>query len=366
MNAKNTNLFHIPFNNFKSNPSEVLTEITTEERRTLMESILCSSELLLLVQRGSFYWSSMRMLAQEYGAAKPHGNIGKKRGVVNEDAIYNPVVEFFESLMSQCKVRAMKVVRTMVGLRNSTDDTDAVYLPTYMSICSCYASYLDKLGYSLETFNDGNYKVGEWSGEDGEVAPPYVSLPTFYNIWKRDYGHVKVCHPAKDICTLCFQFMNHHKYSTGLSADSLADCSLFIDTPKQGEEEYGKQDEDEFESDRESNQQMKPKVDKPTEEESQNERLLGPDAQSDDNALETHEQMIARAYCHVEMARVQRLLYSDLILRARNDVNNKLNHLERSYTFVVDYGQNMEIPAGTASAGENFPLFPISKFHFDS
>ena len=94
-------------------------------------------------------------------------------------------------------------------------------------------------------------------------------------------------------------------------ADSLADCSLFIDTPEQGEEEYGEEDEDEFESDRESNQQTKPEVDTPTEEESQNERLLGPDAQSDDNALETREQMIARAYCHVEMARVQQLLYSD-------------------------------------------------------
>ncbi len=108
------------------------------------------------------------MLALEFGAAKPHGNIGKKRGVVNEDTIYNPVVEFFESLMSQCEVRATKVARTMVGLRNNTDDTDAVYLPTYMSIRSCYASYRDKLGYSLETFNDGNYKVGEWSGEDGD------------------------------------------------------------------------------------------------------------------------------------------------------------------------------------------------------
>ena len=54
--------------------------------------------------------------------------------------------------------------------------------------------------------------------------------------------------------------------------------------------------------------------------------------------------MIARAYCYVEMARAQQLLHSDLILRALNDVNNKLNHSERSYTFVVDYGQNMEIP----------------------
>ena len=83
------------------------------------------------------------------------------------------------------------------------------------------------------------------------------------HIWKRDYGHVKVSHPAEDICTLCIQFINRHKYSTGMSADSLADCSLFIDTSKQGEEEYGEEDEDEFESERESNQQTKPEVDNP-------------------------------------------------------------------------------------------------------
>ncbi len=47
--------------------------------------------------------------------------------------------------------------------------------------------------------------------------------------------------------------MNRHKCSPGMLADSLVDCSLFIDTPKQGEEEYGEEDEDEFESNRESN-----------------------------------------------------------------------------------------------------------------
>ena len=72
--------------------------------------------------------------------------------------------------------------------------------------------------------------------------------------------------------------------------------------PRAKWEEYGEEDEDEFENDRESNQQTKPKVDKPTEEESQNERLLGPDAKSNDNGLETREQMITWAYCHVEMA----------------------------------------------------------------
>ena len=133
--------------------------------------------------------------------------------------------------MPLCEVQATKCVRTMVGLCNNTDDIEAVYLPTYMSIRSCYASYLDRLGYSITTFNDGNYKVGQWSGEDGEEGPPSVSLPTFYNVWKQDFVYIKVSSPAEDECTLCFPFMNHHKYAIALLADSLTDNSLFIVTP---------------------------------------------------------------------------------------------------------------------------------------
>ena len=54
--------------------------------------------------------------------------------------------------------------------------------------------------------------------------------------------------------------------------------------------------------------------------------------------------MIGRAFQHVEMARVQRILYTTLVDNAREDSRNGVPHSERRYTFVVDYGQNMEIP----------------------
>jgi len=103
-NANNQNLFHIPFNNFRAKSSEQLTELTEEECRTLMDGSLCSSGLLILFQRGSFYGGSMKKLALEFGSAKPHGNIGKKRGVKNDASVYYPVVEYFESLMPLCEV----------------------------------------------------------------------------------------------------------------------------------------------------------------------------------------------------------------------------------------------------------------------
>ena len=46
----------------------------------------------------------MKKLALEFGSANPHGNIGQKKGVKNDASVYNPVVEYFESLMPLCEV----------------------------------------------------------------------------------------------------------------------------------------------------------------------------------------------------------------------------------------------------------------------
>jgi hypothetical protein len=62
---------------------------------------------------------------------------------------------------------------------------------------------------------DGNYEVGEWKSEEdkGNGTPlPYVSLSSFYRIWQRDYGHIKVSKPSEDIRNLCVAFANRHKY----------------------------------------------------------------------------------------------------------------------------------------------------------
>ena len=59
---------------------------------------------------------------------------------------------------------------------------------------------------------------------------------------------------------------------------------------------------------------------------------------------EAREEMLVRAAIHVKSARVQRLLYRYYVAKAREHAQQKLPHHLRSYTFVVDYGQNMELP----------------------
>ncbi len=65
--------------------------------------------------------------------------------------------------------------------------------------------------------------------------------------------------------------------------------------------------------------------------------------------LELQEQMIGRAYVYVEMARTQHLLYIRLTAKAGSDAEQRKPNTQRTYTLVVDYGQNMEIPSFKSS-----------------
>ena len=69
--------------------------------------------------------------------------------------------------------------------------------------------------------------------------------------------------------------------------------------------------------------------------------LQRPDSAFDEVA-EQREQMMLDAAEHIKMARSQRKLYQDKVEKAVQSVNKP--HSERTCTFVVDYGQNMELP----------------------
>jgi len=59
---------------------------------------------------------------------------------------------------------------------------------------------------------------------------------------------------------------------------------------------------------------------------------------------EERELMLLQAAEHVKMARAQRALYQAKVADAVADATEGKDHAMRRYTFVVDYGQNMELP----------------------
>ncbi len=54
--------------------------------------------------------------------------------------------------------------------------------------------------------------------------------------------------------------------------------------------------------------------------------------------------MLLQAVAHIKMARAQRVLYQAKVVDAVADATAWKEHSVRRYTFVVDYGQNMELP----------------------
>ena len=59
---------------------------------------------------------------------------------------------------------------------------------------------------------------------------------------------------------------------------------------------------------------------------------------------DARERLLLDAAKHVQMAREQRALYRAHVAEAVCDATDGKSHSERRYTFVVDYGQNMQVP----------------------
>ncbi len=74
--------------------------------------------------------------------------------------------------------------------------------------------------------------------------------------------------------------------------------------------------------------------------------------------------MLLQAAEHVKMARIQRLLYQQKVAEAVEDAKVGRAHRERRYTFVVDYGQNMELPIfNKEQPGVTYYYSPLSIYN---
>ncbi len=74
--------------------------------------------------------------------------------------------------------------------------------------------------------------------------------------------------------------------------------------------------------------------------------------------------MLLQAAWHVRSDCWQRCLYKCLDDKARSDLKAKTSHSKRTYTFVVDYGQNMEMPCfGGNQPGDTYYFTPLSVYN---
>jgi hypothetical protein len=250
-----------------------------------------------------------------------------------DDPCAAPLQHHMEYLLELGEVRATHVVATLVdgvqGHENREDTVDNVYLPMSMGYRNCYKRYMNLIGFKIRCNPKGVIIVDGIEMEDnkgGRKKLPrelgYVCFTTYVNNWKKDSSQLKVSHPAEDFCQYCFVFLNHHRYFADHSAREALTCGIDsdnnsdIDAPGEVIVECGGMGTT--------------TGDLPESAASQEE--------------DSSELMVLEAAKHVCMARAQRALYQMLVADVVSDAVEGKDPTERRYTFVVDYGQNMELP----------------------
>ena len=179
--------------------------------------LLCSKGLRVLLNFGRRRYLKIRNAAKSLAVLPNHKSTGKVnyQAVENNERKYRPLKDHFEYLQNLGEVRATRVVATLVngmgGHAKRDNNIDVTYLPISMGYRSCYKRYMKALGYDVRTTATGGLVV---TAEEGKEADPgeYVSFPTYFNMWKRDFKNLKVSRPAEDICKDCYVFANRHRH----------------------------------------------------------------------------------------------------------------------------------------------------------
>jgi hypothetical protein len=339
---KNKNVFCLPF-------VDDGTDAIDDKVRT---HLLCKRGLYCLLTFGQRRYVSIRSAAKSSAVFPDHKSIGKKNynAVEKNERKYQPLKDHFEYLKNLGEVQAMRAVATLVdgrigGRTNRDDNIDLIYLPISMGYRSCYKRYMKALGYDVRTTAMGGFVVTAADDEGKEVDPgEYVTFPTYFSLWKRDFNNLKVSRPAEDICKDCYVFANRHRHLAHHTTTR-------------------RHDGDDVRSDSSSSDYDDADVADLGVGLTTNVDLNSAEAASNE-ADEERELMLLQAAEHVNMARAPRALYQAKVADAVADATKGIDHAERRYTFVVDYDQNMELPVyNKEQPGITFYYSPLSIYN---
>ena len=342
---KNKKVFRLPFVDDGTD--------AIDDNNGVRTHLLCKKGLVILLTFGQSRYVSILRAAMSSAVLPDHKSIGKKNynNVEKNERKYQPVLHHFEYLKNLGEVRATRAVATLVdgmgGHANRDDNIDVTYLPISMGYRSCYKRYMKALGYNVRTTAMGGFVVTA-EDEGKEVDPgAYVTFPTYLNLWKRDFKNLKVSRPAEDICKDCYVFANRHRHLAHHTTTSRRhDGDDVLRSDSDSDSAGSSDDDDDADVGRTIN------VD-----------LNSAEAASN-GADEERELMLLQAAEHVKMARAQRALYQAKVADAVADATEGKDHAERRYTFVVDYGQNMELPVyNKEQPGITYYYSPLSIYN---
>jgi len=277
---------------------------------------------------------------------------------VIDDKRANELKVHFERLLQLGEVRATRVIATFVdgeqGHANREDTVDMAYLPTSFGFRPCYRRYMENAGYSVTCRPNGGVVVEGINGKEINCKE-FVGFTTYCRYWKKNYPQLKVSRPAEDICQYCFVFANRHRYLANHSA--MNSCT-------------------EYDEDGDDIQVVRPSAlddgnieadccDDNDDEDGNTTTIVPVNPEGAATTVtEEREVLLLECAVHIKMARVQRSLYQEKVTEAIADAKASVVHTSRRYTFVVDYGQNMELPVfNTQQPGCTYYYSPLSVYN---
>lgn len=348
-NGDKTNWYKFPFD-----AVDMFTDLTWIG--PLVDARMCTQAMYRVMGISDHNMEPIRLASRTTGVLPRHGNTGNTHNAMAPE-VYAHLKNHFDELMLLGEVRATRVIATLVDgmmgphVNKNENDAENVYLPISDGYRRCYYRYLKSLGYSSYVAPNGAVKYDVWNpnGEHGPTPPKKVCLTTYVAMWKREYPRLKVSRPAEDICEYCYRFANKHKYLS--SVTSTNNLGLAGNEHDAGGCDILEGDDVLLDAadingmDAEKEEILPPTILFPGDGIVDERSPLTIDTgRAATEMAERQEQWLLEAAVHVRAAREQRKLYQHVVHKAQLDTESKTIHSERTYSLVVDYGQNMELP----------------------
>ncbi len=164
---------------------------------TVRNHLVCTKGLQTILGYRKKNFQRMSREAMCLSVLPPHKTTGKVNynAIENEPKKVEPLVRHFKILQNLGEVRATRVVAIFVDSTinhaNRDANLDVTYLPILMGYCTCYRRYMASLGYDVETTSTRAFRIKKEDGSAIDIGE-FVSYPTNFNKWKRDYPNLKV------------------------------------------------------------------------------------------------------------------------------------------------------------------------------
>ena len=363
----------------------------------LRDARMCSAAMGIIMEVKNNAMQSIRN-ASALGLMKAHGSLNNQINKITEDdPRMPPIRDHFDSLLQLGEVRATKAIRTLVegmgGFKTSGDD-DCVYLPCSSGKRPMFYRYARENGYKIVLGPRGKIEMLDRPGVEQKDI---VDWRTYRRIWRREYPKLKVSTASEDLCEMCIRFRNRHQYLAS-HTKNLADRDIKIiededifgksesedDTPTENRKKASaeetntthdgdaKPDASPKTTDGDAKPAATPKPSlaktSPTADSGaeSDDSLTDPARQQKADELRTradlfNAKLLLAAAEHIKMANAQRELYVKCAKEAAAHALENKPHSERTYTLVVDYAQNMDLPCyNSEQPGPVYYFSPLS------